>query len=119
MKPSEILRGARELLEKPGAWTRGWFARDEFGGTVNSGLDHEACKWCAYGALQRVSGKLVPHDAARFLDKVIGREHPWTIAEWNDKSRTRKSDVLSAFDEAIALAEHEESARAEESEKGE
>ncbi len=53
MKPSEVLRAARKLIETPDKWTKGEYARDAEG-KVCPRRGKEACQWCASGALQYV-----------------------------------------------------------------
>lgn len=56
MKPSQILKQAFALIEKPGTRTTGVFARDAAGNPVNVMADSASC-WCSVGAVKRVVGE--------------------------------------------------------------
>lgn len=109
MKPSEVLRAARKLIERPENWTRGADARDVDGTPVWAAHgDVEPVCWCSTGALMRVTETGPEYHSGRgFLEQVIS---PWRfIPQWNDAGNRTHPEVLAAFDRAIALAEAEES----------
>lgn len=102
MKPSEVLRNAKKLIERPECW---WAdpdgTRDQPDGTN-----------CAVQAIQaacrnqRVRASKTYRAVRELLRQAIGLD-PWDlIPYWNDRST--HAEVLAAFDRAIALAEAEE-----------
>ena len=100
MKPSEVLRAARELICAPERWTQGVLARNAKGNAVKPVSRNATC-WCAYGAITRIqeSWSWPPFE---FLDQAM--DSP--IAKFNDHHPHR--EVLRRFDKAIALAEQSE-----------
>lgn len=50
----DILSDARDLLEDKNRWTRGEIARDSRGKSV-SFFSPSACRWCALGAIRKIS----------------------------------------------------------------
>jgi hypothetical protein len=120
MKPSEILKKARDLIINKG-WTQGEYARD--GGKVPVSYDSKwAESFCALGSLYSVIDEAQggigtihflapfqplcsPHSSIHYLQTVIG--HDFTIVHWNDMPGRTKEQVIDAFDEAIELAESE------------
>jgi hypothetical protein len=106
-----ILKQAREILSNPDHWTKGCNARDRYGHSCAS-AGGEACKWCAHGALC----KLTPADtqeekqkacdirnkAMGYLRKVSESRGFISFTYYNDEVATH-SDILSLFDEAIRL----------------
>lgn len=101
MKPSEIIREARNVL-----FERGWNQGDFLGadGSV-----------CAYGALMAGEGLEVKRvldcdeacmtDAPEFLECVLPRPlGRIAIADWNDHEDRTFDEVIEAFDKAEKLA---------------
>lgn len=101
MKPSEVLRKARALIEKPERWTKGWFSRDADGAEVSSSNQEAVC-WCSVGAIWHAVGNDYQglYAARAFLAEAIDDDD---VTKWNDRS-THEA-VVAAFDRAIALAE--------------
>lgn len=89
----QILTEARELIAKPEGWTKGIYSSAIGGG---------GWCYCAMGALIAAS----PDNTA--LDTVEGVMHsviaPFTLITWNDMPERKHADVVTAFDDAIALA---------------
>lgn len=108
-----ILRKAREILSKRGAWTTGDYACDKNGEPVDAN-DDKASRFCMLGALSRASG-VAPHalcfdavgKARAAIEGVVGVA---SIVEFNDR-QTRKAPVLAAIDKAIAKLEAERRAQ--------
>ena len=99
---AQVLRAARELLSDPARWTKGAWAEDGAGMEVSPVSPNAVC-WCVEGALMRVSGVEVVTAvgfALEALANVVG-----DIAWYNDAATTQFSDILTALDRAIALAE--------------
>lgn len=97
-----ILRTARDLIATPGTWTKGELARDEDGCPVFPWSDDAVC-FCAVGAIKRATGRfqyLAEDEAIRALTEAI--PHVF-VPDFNDASA--HSDVLAAFDRAIASEE--------------
>lgn len=95
MKPSEILRAAKERLT-PDTWGQG-----SGGGCLSDG------RTCAGIAIDDARFELSATPAAReaailFVYDVIGTNG---IIDWNDEPGRTLEQVHAAFDKAIALAE--------------
>jgi hypothetical protein len=108
MEAVEILKKARGLLSQPGAWTRGWFAKDASGEPCQSN-DPSAVCFCAFGAVNKFSSgpglRDANNEATRALNDVVGADGTWkTFANFNDAQSTVEP-VLAAFDAAIAKLE--------------
>ncbi len=87
--PRDVLIEARALIARRGGWVQG-------------GYNPEKGRYCMTGALWRVIGEYpVHHPAYALLGEVVGRSF---LSGWNDEPIRRKSQVLRAFDEAIAKA---------------
>jgi hypothetical protein len=99
-KPNEALRAARELLTPEGAWTKQALAFSADGKSVNPSSDEAVC-WCVSGALFHTNGEGPTNSLWDFVELAIGGN----IASWNDDPNRTHSEVLSALDCAIALAE--------------
>lgn len=97
MTTVEILKKARGLVEK--GWTATVFARDADGLPIHE-TDRRAVCWCASGALH-ASGSPWGSDARTVFIRAIGTGE---IPDWNDSPGRTQSEVLAAFDKAIALA---------------
>ena len=107
MTALEILKAARKLIEKDENWTQKAPARDEKGIVVYVD-SHEACQWCASGALwkiQRGSGhwnSSIGWESEQAIKKAIkdlfGADS--SIPRMND-CKTHQ-EVLAVFDKAIA-----------------
>jgi hypothetical protein len=66
IKPSDVLERAAALIEPPGAWTQGEYARNECG-SPRAWDDPDAACFCARGAIYRASrsgAATRAHDAA-------------------------------------------------------
>ena len=101
-KASDALAKAADLIEPPGAWTQGTFARDAHGEPTTSSGPRATC-WCASGAIRRITpGRLDRRQARDYLDKVVG-----TITLFNDALGRTQAEVVAALREASNLAEKE------------
>lgn len=89
-----VLLAAAELLEKPGAWTQGEFAKTASGdGTYWNSPD--AVCWCAEGAIRHVGGG---SDAIITLRRSLGLPGGlYPVAGWNDKHIRTQAEVVSAL----------------------
>lgn len=110
MKPSEILKAAKAVIENPIHWTTNAFARDAEGNVLEAGYDEDAVCFCSLGAIEKVIAKSWPYNQASYdylstaafeLDDIIEAG----VADFNDSKE--HSDVMQMFDKAIALAEAE------------
>jgi hypothetical protein len=108
-KQLRILRAARELLARRGGWIKGSFVNDERDSYCLVGALNKA----AYGSAFVGGGDML--SAARdtgviaYWRKVYFKPD-WLyldeeIEEWNDRSRTRKREVLALLDGRIAQLE--------------
>lgn len=106
MTPKEILVAARERVAK--GWCKGKYSVDADG---NSCCFADAAKVCASGAMMADEEDLGLSDSAireargffleAIADKRIGNG---SIVDFNDDASTTQTDVLAAFDKAIAAA---------------
>lgn len=92
-----VLVKARDLLNRPYGWTKGTETR-----LVNRAPDGEA--YCAVGAVRKITGYEADGSeiyvaVTSVLSKVVGNAG---IIQFNDDRHTKKSEVLAAFDTAIA-----------------
>jgi len=115
MKASEVLTGAKTLLEEKG-WTTRYLARNKDGGCVNPFDDTAAC-FCAVGAIRRADRDgggaewVVRERTVEALRSTIpGNRYngAFGISLYNDSPNTTKADVLSWFDRAIEKAQEME-----------
>ena len=105
------LRAARELIAKPEAWTKVFFARDATGKQAQANSPRAVC-WCIFGALERAAIDIHASDeahnaAAEELDKQLraqGSPSP-TVVDFNDTCT--HAEVLALFDATIARLEAE------------
>ena len=95
--PAEVLGAAADLLEKPGAWTQGAFARDRMGRPQVS-HDHRAICFCAVGAIYRVSG--YGPTATEAISRLSSQVRRNSIGEWNDKPNRTQAEVVAALRQA-------------------
>lgn len=115
---AEVLDGAANLLEKPGAWTQGAFSRNADGSADRDEDETSASSpvcWCALGALAEVSGvdTLEPYAFALTAPKtpaylelrdLIGGD----VAYWNDEPGRTQAEVVGKLREAAALAREQQ-----------
>jgi hypothetical protein len=105
LTPAGILTAAAELLESPGAWTQGRWARNaDDSGTL--GNDPAAVCFCMLGAFQRVThcAETAAWSAAELiLSSMLRCEVP----EWNDTEGRTQAEVVAALRAAAELAAKE------------
>jgi hypothetical protein len=95
------LKEARRLIAA--GWTKGAYARNVDGYYVDPVSDAAVC-FCTVGSLVRANGGIGGEYQGMRLMLARSMFTESTIADWND-SRSDVSEVLTAFDKAIALAE--------------
>lgn len=109
----EILNAAADLLERPGAWTQGDYARDDVGLGIGEFSEIEiekggfepAC-FCMIGAVNRARGSDL--DASlwgalrRPIWDVLGEQN---IADWNDAPGRTQAEVVAALRAAAKSGE--------------
>lgn len=96
MKPSEVLRAARKLIETPDLLCRGTYS-------VKNGVS----KFCAYGAVQEAC-VLTEHywqDVGKWLLRASMKMHEVGPIDVND--RLGHEAVMQMYSRAISLAEAE------------
>lgn len=98
----EILNAAADLLEKPGAWTQGTFARSEDGQRVDMWSQEAKC-FCVGAAIQRIEGRHRYGAWNRFdgLTRQRGFRH---MAEWNDDPKRTQAEVVATLRQAAERA---------------
>jgi hypothetical protein len=108
-KKLEILKAARELIAKPGGWTRKASARYKNGHqTLPS--SPAAARFCATGALRRCQGNALwseLNDAQDALERELPDDCP-TVVWFNDDAHRKQEEVIDLYDRAIAAVETEE-----------
>ncbi len=101
MTPLETLKAARQLITDPAKWTQGEYARDADGNEVRAWSEDAAC-FCAYGAIQRVTG-VEDNEADFFLMRACTKKFEVEVIHLNDTHT--HAEVLALFDAAIAELE--------------
>ena len=94
---AQTLLAARELLSEKSRWHRGSYAGDAHGNPVPL-KSPDACRWCALGAIEVVSGGIFD-GAARALYSAF---NGGSFVQWHDGKATHEQ-VLKLFSRAIAL----------------
>lgn len=102
---SQILREARALIDAPEKWVGG--------GDLSKGAIDGPDTFCAaYACGNRGNSD---NDRARtYLETAIGLSPTGMMSRlgaWNDAPERTHAEVMTAFDKAIELAEHEEAGR--------
>jgi hypothetical protein len=98
---AEVLTRAADLLEKPGAWTQGAFARDIHGHPIRCESE-DAASFCAIGALYSLRvGSWMADSCERRLSKFKRVE---MFAEWNDAPGRTQAEVVAALRAAAEKA---------------
>ena len=94
-KASDILRAAKRLIDAPEKWCKG----------TTDGQNGSTCMYGALGDAINTAGVAdLGNPLMRYLDAACGQAAPL----WNDLPTTTHTDILGAFDRAIALAEADE-----------
>lgn len=106
MTDLEVLEQARDLLSNKARWTQDYFARDE-GDCVVSTTSRAAVCWCAFGAVEKVTGQCEPTSFGpnAFLCSAASELFP--ISEGNPaivNDRLGYEATMQMFDRAIELA---------------
>jgi hypothetical protein len=102
-----VLAHVAKILEKPGCWTKGAYARDVHGTTVKIG-DPSACQFCLMGAVylalreldisQRNEGaSMLIHD---IRTRLSSPSKGLMVADFNDAPETTHQDVMNLLAEA-------------------
>lgn len=108
----EVLNAAADLLERPGAWTQGDYARDDMGLGIGDYTEEEREKggfepvcFCTIGAINHARGRdpdtALWGDLRRPIWDVLGETN---IADWNDAPGRTQAEVVAALREAAAKA---------------
>lgn len=101
MKPSEILKQAKELISDKSKHTTGQYARGLDGWNADP-LSPEACKWCSIGAVIKVSGEdNVFSKSCKYLYYSQGHTNVGVTLLNDTKPH---EEVMQMFDRAIELA---------------
>jgi hypothetical protein len=104
-RTADILDLAADLIEPPGAWTRG--GTRVAGGRTTWSEDPRAVSWCAISAISRVAGGWATDAAGQAracLRRVVGVEAE--LGVWNDDPARTQPEVVAMLREA-AKAERE------------
>lgn len=97
MTTLETLKAARSLITPARSWIKGTLAKTSPKGKRTNYFSSDAKCWCASGAIMRVNPQFTGWSVLTSVMKTS------TIPIFND-TRTH-SEVLAAFDEAIARLE--------------
>lgn len=103
-KPSEILSAAADLIEQPGKWTQGEYAKDGRGRGCY-GFDEQAQCFCLLGAIQKVTGEEDTYELRKHVRRVVGNR---AINNWNDASGRTQAEVVAALRQAAEKAREQE-----------
>ena len=114
-----VLTQARGLIADPDRWTRSaparrWKApqaREPGAWEPCAATEPSASRWCAAGALCKVSGIRSGAPGFAFLEAASVRLFGIGIGRANDDRRLGHADVLRCYDLAIALAGATDTAR--------
>lgn len=89
---ARILIKCRKYLAEPYHWTRGSFARKQHGEKA----------YCALGVVRYLGADNI--DAGAALGKAARAKGTSNVVFFNDNVAKNKADILSLFDDAIAIA---------------
>ncbi len=82
---------AHELLDRPGKWTKGYYATDTNYNEVVPD-DPKACRWCVYGALRKCYEKGDEFSAvlSKLTNRLVSNPNfnPSVVTYWNDHPDT-------------------------------
>ena len=112
MSAAEKLRQAKALIENPARWCQGNGAVADDGAVVDFDSP-EAHRWCARGAVSKVTNHRpntpVYNATVRFLDRAANELHAgFNSVQVNDQLNHR--DVMKMFRRAIRLAQKADNA---------
>lgn len=107
MTVAEVLDGAADLLEKPGAWTTDVCARDAEGNPTEWFQDDAIC-FCALGAIFRAGGGSSSVSADDFFCTFLGGNGWSKVSTWNDDANRTQAEVVAKLREAAALAREQQ-----------
>ena len=86
---------AWELLNEPGKWTQGYFAKDAAGVLQDDVKDPSVVSWCMLGAVAYCYGWDAHYCEAR--DRLTDRiRPPRTLTQWND-------DPVRTYEEVVGV----------------
>ena len=96
---ADVLEAAADLLTPEGAWTQQSYGRSVDGEPLFEGYDPAAVCWCAYGAIEKVTGQgmngALRKSAVEALD--------WSPF-WNDAPERTQAEVVAKLREAAQRA---------------
>jgi hypothetical protein len=108
----KILQGARGLVAFPKGWTKNQWARDS-AGLRCSPLNQRATCFCVLGAIQRIASRQSDGSLRMTTDRIFDMENTVlvfstvnsidSVESWQDDPARTHSEVLVAFDKAIAF----------------
>lgn len=106
---AKVLESAADLLEKPGAWIQGDFARDANGDGLAMGYDPKATCWCAVGALEKALGPSAEKDIAHYWEalEIALPDGFSSVPDWNDTKGRTQAEIVATLREAAGLARSE------------
>ena len=101
----QLLLDAADLIERTG-WTQHWYTRDKRGLKVQF-YDKAACRFCAFGAMLRVSPSETVLSAADKRMKAAVQDSVGTLwwVSWQDglPARSGKKTVIAMLRKAATL----------------
>lgn len=107
MKPSEILRAAKERIATPATWCQEVYAKDKWG-LQTAEIGPDAAQWCALGAMhitkQTHHSDIKSTDYAKAMEYLLRVMRPEcdSLARFNDNHT--HAEVMTLFDTAIDYA---------------
>ncbi len=104
--PKDILTKARALIARPDGWTWRTQARDKDNVPVPV-QSNAACKFCAFGALNRAhlalnAGGVAFDEARQALNNCVDKTRDADFVAFNDRPFRKQEEVVALFDKAIA-----------------
>lgn len=100
---ADILTAAADLIERPGGWTQGVFARDANGCNAGWRQENAEC-FCVSGALSRVGGHPEFNLAWQAFNSWTMRRGFPHLAKWNDAPERTQAEVVAALRAAAKKA---------------
>lgn len=105
MSPYEVLVLAKEKINSPEKWIKGYVAQNANGNVVNP-WENDATCFCSVGAIMCVTKNIEDRLEAY---KILRNSFPsifnnYTVASFNDSYATTHDDVMKVFDKAIEAA---------------
>lgn len=100
----QILKDARQLLADPKHWSKGAYARTQYGLLSIAVSSPKAACFCLIGAIKRVGGTEQSDEVyclASIIAPTVVLPNAVDVIDFNDATSTTHADVLALLDKAI------------------